>query len=153
MVKLNVCVARDRAHKLGGLLDPIRIVGINALDSGGNGVGYVQILWRDWLWLLQLGDHLYVFDKVIQAKAQEADGALVDNVAVLVKSLLGLSKKELVTRQNVCVYARSIHNLAQMYLRARSSLVVVRSADNHDRFVLKWMYVVGEPLDDALKRR
>ncbi len=57
------------------------------------------ILWRDWLWLLQLGDHLYVFDKVIQTKAQEADGALVDNVAVLVKGLLGLSKKELSSAQ------------------------------------------------------
>ena len=36
VVKLNVCVTRDRAHKLGGLLDPIRIVGIDALNSGGN---------------------------------------------------------------------------------------------------------------------
>ena len=36
VIKLNVCVARDRTHKLGSLLDPIRIVGINALDSGGN---------------------------------------------------------------------------------------------------------------------
>ena len=36
VVKLYVCVARDRSHKLGGLLDPIGIVGINSLDSGGN---------------------------------------------------------------------------------------------------------------------